>query len=390
MSRVDLVQVTKTYPGGVKAVNGVSLTVEAGEFLTLLGPSGCGKTTSLRMIAGFEQPDSGKVLIGGKDVTRVPPYERDTGMVFQSLALFPHMSVLDNVMYGLRMRRVPRPEAEARAKEMLALVQLSGFEQRRPHQLSGGQRQRVAFARALAINPSIFLLDEPFAALDAKLRDELQVELRRLQQRLRITTVFVTHNQREAMTLSDRVAVMRDGRVEQVGTPQEVYEEPATVFVAGFVGMTNFFKGRVIAKEGAHVRVRTEEGYEIVGRPPASNGAPPPEDLSVGAAVTVSVRPEALRLAEAGPDGAGGADVAATGTGGAATGGNPAAVGAPGIPVTIDMIRFVGELVEYHLFTPSGQELICTYQRGQAAPPLGQGAKAVVRVEPGEARVLWR
>ena len=377
MSRVDLVQVTKTYPGGVKAVDGVSLTVEAGEFLTLLGPSGCGKTTSLRMIAGFEQPDSGKVLIGGKDVTRVPPYERDTGMVFQSLALFPHMTVLDNVMYGLRMRRVPRPEAEARAREMLALVQLSGFEQRRPHQLSGGQRQRVAFARALAINPSIFLLDEPFAALDAKLRDELQVELRRLQQRLRITTVFVTHNQREAMTLSDRIAVMRDGRVEQVGTPQEVYEEPATVFVAGFVGMTNFFKGRIVSKEGVYVRVRTEEGYEIVGRLPAPNGAPPPDGLSEGAAVTVSVRPEALRLTESRPENGDGA------------GANPAA-GAPGIPVTVDMIRFVGELVEYHLFTPSGQELICTYQRGQAALPLGQGAKAVVRVEPGEARVLWR
>lgn len=376
MSRVDLVQVTKTYPGGVKAVDGVSLTVEAGEFLTLLGPSGCGKTTSLRMIAGFEQPDSGKVLIGGKDVTRVPPYERDTGMVFQSLALFPHMTVLDNVMYGLRMRRVPRPEAEARAREMLALVQLSGFEQRRPHQLSGGQRQRVAFARALAINPSIFLLDEPFAALDAKLRDELQVELRRLQQRLRITTVFVTHNQREAMTLSDRIAVMRDGRVEQVGTPQEVYEEPATVFVAGFVGMTNFFKGRIVSKEGVYVRVRTEEGYEIVGRLPAPNGAPP-DGLSEGAAVTVSVRPEALRLTESRPENGDGA------------GANPAA-GAPGIPVTVDMIRFVGELVEYHLFTPSGQELICTYQRGQAALPLGQGAKAVVRVEPGEARVLWR
>jgi len=376
VSRVDLVQVTKTYPGGVKAVDGVSLTVEAGEFLTLLGPSGCGKTTSLRMIAGFEQPDSGKVLIGGKDVTRVPPYERDTGMVFQSLALFPHMTVLDNVMYGLRMRRVPRPEAEARAREMLALVQLSGFEQRRPHQLSGGQRQRVAFARALAINPSIFLLDEPFAALDAKLRDELQVELRRLQQRLRITTVFVTHNQREAMTLSDRIAVMRDGRVEQVGTPQEVYEEPATVFVAGFVGMTNFFKGRIVSKEGVYVRVRTEEGYEIVGRLPAPNGAPP-DGLSEGAAVTVSVRPEALRLTESRPENGDGA------------GANPAA-GAPGIPVTVDMIRFVGELVEYHLFTPSGQELICTYQRGQAALPLGQGAKAVVRVEPGEARVLWR
>ncbi|OUM93738.1 MAG: hypothetical protein BAA04_10740, partial [Firmicutes bacterium ZCTH02-B6] len=301
VSRVDLVQVTKTYPGGVKAVDGVSLTVQAGEFMTLLGPSGCGKTTSLRMIAGFEQPDSGQVLIGGKDVTRVPPYERDTGMVFQSLALFPHMSVLDNVMYGLRMRRVPRSEAEARAKRMLALVQLAGFEQRRPHQLSGGQRQRVAFARALAVNPSIFLLDEPFAALDAKLRDELQVELRRLQQRLGITTVFVTHNQREAMTLSDRVAVMRDGRVEQVGTPQEVYEEPVSVFVAGFVGMTNLFKGRVAGREGEWVRVQTEEGFEIVGRAPKTSDAPP-QALSPGSPVTVSVRPEALRLAAGGAE----------------------------------------------------------------------------------------
>jgi len=384
VSRVDLVHVTKTFPGGVKAVEGVSLTVQSGEFMTLLGPSGCGKTTTLRMIAGFEQPDSGQVLIGGKDVTRVPPYERDTGMVFQSLALFPHMSVLGNVMYGLRMRGVPRPEAEARAKQMLALVHLAGFEQRRPHQLSGGQRQRVAFARALAVNPSIFLLDEPFAALDAKLRDELQVELRRLQQRLGITTVFVTHNQREAMTLSDRVAVMRNGRVEQVGTPQEVYEEPATVFVAGFVGMTNLFKGRVLGRTGEWVRVRTDEGFEILGRPPKTNGAPP-EALSPGSPVTVSVRPEALRLAAAGPET--GADPGAPAEAGA--GGAGATAESSSIPVTIDMIRFVGELVEYHLFTAGGQELICTYQRGQAVP-LGQGTKAVVRVEPGDARVLWQ
>ncbi|MBO8141931.1 MAG: ABC transporter ATP-binding protein [Firmicutes bacterium] len=386
MSQVDLVEVTKTFPGGVKAVDGVSLTVRQGEFLTLLGPSGCGKTTSLRMIAGFEQPDAGRVLIGGRDVTRVPPYERDTGMVFQSLALFPHMSVLDNVLYGLRMRGVSRTEAERRAREMLALVQLSGYEHRRPHQLSGGQRQRVAFARALAVNPSIFLLDEPFAALDAKIRDELQVELRRLQQRVGITTVFVTHNQREAMTLSDRIAVMRDGRIEQIGSPQEIYEDPATVFVAGFVGMTNLFRGHVVERAGRRVRVKTEEGFVVEAELGAGtgNGASKDSaaagDVAPGKPVTVSVRPESVRLEPRDQDARGGSPA----------GVDPSGGGQGGIPVTVDLIRFVGELIEYHLYTPGGQEIIGTYQRGQRTLSMGQGGAAIVRFDPKEARVLWR
>jgi len=363
---VELQQVTKLFPGGVKAVDGASLTVAEGEFLTLLGPSGCGKTTTLRMIAGFERPDAGRVLIGGQDVTDTPPYERNTGMVFQSLALFPHMTVLDNVIYGLRMRGVPRDDAVRRGEEMLALVRLEGYGRRKPHQLSGGQRQRVAFARALAISPAIFLLDEPFSALDAKLRDDLQVELRRLQQRLKITTVFVTHNQREAMTLSDRVAVMKDGRIEQVGTPRDIYENPVSMFVASFIGQTNFFPGRIEGRDDGAVAVRTDEGHLLKVAPPVreEDGAA----VAPGNTVTVSVRPESLRLQAGGPE----------------------AEGGEGVPVTVDLIRFVGDLVEYHAYTSGGREVVCTYQRGQLLPPVQEGEAARAVFPPGEGRLLFR
>ncbi|HVQ86570.1 MAG TPA: ABC transporter ATP-binding protein [Actinomycetes bacterium] len=231
--------------GDVTAVEGVDLDIVDGEFLTLLGPSGSGKTTVLRLIAGFEKPTSGTVLLSGQDVTALAPFERDVNTVFQDYALFPHMNVQQNVEYGLRVKGVPKGERRQRAIEALASVQLAGFEKRKPAQMSGGQRQRVALARALVNRPRVLLLDEPLGALDLKLREQMQVELKQLQRQVGITFVFVTHDQEEALTMSDRIAVFNAGRIEQVGTPAEVYERPATPFVAGFVGTSNLLQGDV-------------------------------------------------------------------------------------------------------------------------------------------------
>src|SRR3954466_4857494 len=230
--------------GAVKAVDDISFEVADGEFFAMLGPSGSGKTTCLRLIAGFEQPTSGAVSIHGQDVTGIPPYDRDVNTVFQDYALFPHMTVLENVGYGLMIRKVPKPERQQRAEEMLAMVALSGFGGRKPSQLSGGQRQRVALARALVNRPSVLLLEEPLGALDLKLREQMQVELKAIQRRVGITFVFVTHDQEEALSLSDRVAVFNKGRIEQVGSPREVYERPSTAFVAGFVGTSNLLSSQ--------------------------------------------------------------------------------------------------------------------------------------------------
>jgi putative spermidine/putrescine transport system ATP-binding protein len=241
--------------GGVEAVAGVDLDIAHGEFFSMLGPSGSGKTTVLRMIAGFERPTAGSVSLEGRDVTALPPFSRDVNTVFQDYALFPHMSVQDNVEYALRVRRVPRPERRERAAQALATVRLEGYGDRRPSQLSGGQRQRVALARALINRPRVLLLDEPLGALDLKLREEMQVELKAIQREVGITFVFVTHDQEEALTMSDRVAVFNHGRIEQVGSPAEVYEHPATAFVAGFVGTSNLFTGdaarRILGHDGA-------------------------------------------------------------------------------------------------------------------------------------------
>jgi len=225
--------------GALTAVDAIDLTVAQGEFVTLLGPSGCGKTTTLNMIAGFLAPDAGSIRLRGKAVEALPPFRRDLGLVFQDYALFPHMTVAENVAFGLRMRHVTRPEITQRVAEALDLVQLSGLGDRRPLQLSGGQRQRVALARALVIRPAMLLLDEPLSNLDLKLREEMRVEISALQRRLGIATVFVTHDQGEALTMSDRIAVMRQGRIEQIGAPNDIYERPATRFVAGFIGTAN-------------------------------------------------------------------------------------------------------------------------------------------------------
>jgi putative spermidine/putrescine transport system ATP-binding protein len=248
--------------GPVTAVDGIDLDIRDGEFFSMLGPSGSGKTTVLRIIAGFETPTEGRVLLGSDDVTSRPPFARDVNTVFQDYALFPHMSVLENVEYGLRVKKVSRSERRARAEEALGTVRLTGFGDRRPHQLSGGQRQRVALARALVNRPKVLLLDEPLGALDLKLRREMQIELKQMQREVGITFVFVTHDQEEALTMSDRIAVFRDGAVEQVATPVELYEEPATTFVAGFVGTSNLLEGAVAQKlvdEPGPVGIRPEK-----------------------------------------------------------------------------------------------------------------------------------
>jgi putative spermidine/putrescine transport system ATP-binding protein len=258
---VRLVGVRKRF-GDVEAVAGIDLEVRDGEFFSMLGPSGSGKTTTLRMIAGFDLPSDGRVYLHGEDVTLRAPFERDVNTVFQDYALFPHLSVADNVAYGLVVRNVPRGERAARVAEALRMVRLVGFEHRRPSQLSGGQRQRVALARALVNRPRVLLLDEPLGALDQKLREEMQIELKTIQQQVGITFIYVTHDQEEALTMSDRLAVFNHGRIEQVGTPAEVYERPATRFVAGFVGTSNLLTGpiarRIVGREGTFI-VRPEK-----------------------------------------------------------------------------------------------------------------------------------
>jgi putative spermidine/putrescine transport system ATP-binding protein len=250
---VRLTGLRKRY-GDVAAVDGIDLEIRRGEFFTLLGPSGSGKTTTLRVIAGFERPDDGTVELGGVDVSGRPPFDRDVNTVFQDYALFPHMNVRENVEYGLRVKHVGRAERRRRAEEALGVVQLAGYEQRRIGQLSGGQRQRVALARALVNNPRVLLLDEPLGALDLKLRQQLQIELKQLQQELGITFVYVTHDQEEALTMSDRIAVFNGGRIEQVGSPADVYEHPSTAFVAGFIGTSN-----VLDRDGRSFTVRPEK-----------------------------------------------------------------------------------------------------------------------------------
>ncbi|MCC8431010.1 ABC transporter ATP-binding protein [Reyranella aquatilis] len=270
---IKLDRVSKTFDGRVLAVDSVTLDIAAGEFFSLLGPSGCGKTTSLRMIAGFEHPDSGRVHVGGNDITDLPVHRRDMGMVFQSYALFPHRTVAENVAFGLRMREVPKPEIERRVAAALAQVALTGFETRKPGQLSGGQQQRVALARALVVEPPVLLCDEPLGALDRKLRQQMQFELKELQKRLGVTLVFVTHDQEEALAMSDRIAVMNRGKVEQVGTPTEIYERPRTRFVADFIGEINILEvgSSLTALRPEKIRLVAPAGARLAGTVETAN-----------------------------------------------------------------------------------------------------------------------
>ncbi|MGD8820948.1 MAG: ABC transporter ATP-binding protein [Anaerolineae bacterium] len=300
---VEVREVTKRFPGPsggtdgeVVAVNNVTLQIRDGEFFSLLGPSGCGKTTTLRMIAGFEHPTAGEIYIQDKRMGLTPPYQRNTNMVFQNYALFPHMTIARNIAFGLEMKKVPKDEIDGRVEEALELVRLPGYGPRRPDQLSGGQQQRVALARALVNQPEVLLLDEPLGALDLKLRKEMQIELKTLQREVGITFVYVTHDQEEALTMSDRIAVMHAGCVLQVGNPTEIYEQPNCRFVADFIGETNFLDGVVQEQEGDLATVLVDGALPIVAQTPNA--------LQPGTAVTVAVRPEKISLATgAVPDG---------------------------------------------------------------------------------------
>ena len=357
---VRLVHVTKRF-GGVVAVDDVSLEVARGEFFSLLGPSGCGKTTTLRMIGGFEQPDSGRIELAGADVARLPPHRRDVNTVFQSYALFPHLDVFGNVAYGLRRKRIPKDQIGQRVRDILRLVDLPGFERRRPFQLSGGQQQRVALARALVNNPRVLLLDEPLGALDLKLRKQMQLELKRIQHEVGISFIYVTHDQEEAMTMSDRIAVMRDGRIEQVGAPQDVYERPATEFVAGFLGASNLLEGTVGPTEAGFGLVALSSGEKIRVPAESLNGA--------GGAVKVGVRPEKISIA-AGPGG---------GEGNVIEG-------------QVRDATFVGVSNVYTVSTRSGQTLTVYAQNAgtSEAPPPGPGQHVALSWRPEHTFVVTR
>jgi spermidine/putrescine transport system ATP-binding protein len=315
---IELRNLSKKF-GSFTAVDDITLSIRAGEFLTLLGPSGCGKTTLLRMIAGFESPDRGQVFLNGIDVTPLPPYRREVNQVFQSYALFPHLTVGENVAFGLKMRGMPRPAIAGKVADMVKLVSLTGMENRRPDQLSGGQRQRVALARALVCEPRVLLLDEPLAALDAKLRRSMQIELKRLQSRVGITFVFVTHDQEEAITMSDRIAVMNGGKIEQLGTPAEMYHRPATKFVATFLGQTNLLPAKVIATNRVILSDTTELTCDTGTR-------------TVGQEILLSIRPERVSFNAAGNDNV--------------------------IPVTVVERIFKGAFEQFLIRTTRGLELI--------------------------------
>ncbi|MCB0962857.1 MAG: ABC transporter ATP-binding protein [Acidimicrobiales bacterium] len=317
--------VTKRF-GDFVAVERADFAIARGEFFSMLGPSGCGKTTTLRMLAGFESPTTGRILLDGDDVSKTPPYQRNVNTVFQQYALFPHMSVFDNVAFGLRSRKVPKGEIAPAVDEMLATVRMEAFADRKPSQLSGGQQQRVALARALVNRPSALLLDEPLAALDLKLRQAMQLELKRIQRETQVTFVFVTHDQTEALTMSDRICVMSAGRTEQIGTPDEIYHRPASAFVAGFIGEANLLEGRVVDQVGtvAHVQV---EGQRL-------EVPTPDRSFAAGDAVSVMIRPERVRVhAEPGPSGA-------------------------SVPVTVTELIFRGASTRVHLATDSDLEVV--------------------------------
>jgi spermidine/putrescine transport system ATP-binding protein len=351
---VRLVDLVKRFTD-VTAVAGINLDMPPGEFFSLLGPSGCGKTTTLRMIAGFERPDEGQILLDGVDMAQTPPHKRNVNTVFQNYALFPHLTVAENVGFGLRYKDVSKQDAKRRIAEALDLVRLGGFERRRPSQLSGGQQQRVALARALVLNPAVLLLDEPLGALDAKLRKALQIELKTLQEEIGITFIYVTHDQEEALTMSDRLAVMSNGRVEQVGTPADVYEEPGTTYVADFLGVSNLMDGRCEGMD-ATGRARLRLGdFEVV----AGKG-----DTDLRGEVKATIRPERIRLEGQG-----------------STGENR-------MPGMVDRVVYVGSTLHVFVHLASGATLQAWVHNEGGAIPFAQGAAITVHLPVDALRVL--
>ncbi len=349
---IELVRVAKEFTAHgevVTAVAGIDLVIKSGEFFSMLGPSGCGKTTTMRMIAGFEEPTRGAVYLHGSDVTGVPANRRDVNMVFQSYALFPHMSVAENVAFGLEQRRVPKPEIQARVGEMLDIVDLVGREKRRPKELSGGQQQRVALARALVNKPSALLLDEPLGALDLKLRQAMQVELKRIQREVGITFVYVTHDQGEALTMSDRIAVMNNGVIEHLGSPRDIYEFPATKFVAGFIGTSNLLSGVVgsVDSDIAVVQVDSEQRILV----PLRDGVA----ATPGSVVEVTVRPEKIRLHERAPGAANGTVLRGT----------------------VNEVVYLGTFTNYNITTSTGAEIVVFTQNASNADDIAERGDTV-------------
>lgn len=349
MATVELHSVSKQF-GQVRAVSDVSLEVKQGEFLSLLGPSGCGKTTTLRLIAGFEPATAGRILLAGEDVTERPSYKRNIGMVFQNYALFPHMTVQENVAFGLRMRHVPKPDIESRVKRALTLVQLTGLDGRYPRQLSGGQQQRVAVARALVIEPQLLLLDEPLSNLDAKLREEMRIELKQIQQKVGITTIFVTHDQEEALTMSDRIVVMNSGEIVQQGTPVDVYERPAHSFVAGFIGQANLLWGKAAGRNNGHVNVATDSGLQFAVK---SDGAFPE-----GSRVLAVVRHARVKISK-----------------------NGEPQGPNSFPASIEFVTYLGSNIQY-LCRSGATRLAASLPNEHGVPDYSPGAEVVISWRP--------
>jgi len=352
---IRLTQLSKHFRD-VRAVDGVSLDIQSGEFFSMLGPSGCGKTTTLRMIGGFELPTTGRIELRGRDVTFDPPDKRPVNMVFQNYALFPHLDVGSNIAFGPRRRKVDKGEIDRRVGEALELVHLAGYGRRKPNQLSGGQQQRVALARALVNRPNVLLLDEPLGALDLKLRKQLQVELKRIQVEVGITFVYVTHDQEEALTMSDRIAVMNHGSVEQLGTPEELYERPATRFVADFIGTTNLVTGEVESIDASMAVVRLSSGDTCRIRA---------ADLSVGRSIELSIRPESVQLRPA--------------EGGAGS-------TSPLLAATVEQVAYLGGNVQYIVRTARGLSITALVPK--ASERMAVGAAVDVSWPSGEALVL--
>jgi spermidine/putrescine transport system ATP-binding protein len=361
---IRLVELTKRF-GSLAAVDAISLDIRSGEFFSLLGPSGCGKTTTLRMIGGFELPTSGRIELRGRDITDDPPERRPVNMVFQSYALFPHLRVFDNVAFGLRRRHVADADVRQRVGAALELVRLTGYDRRRPDQLSGGQQQRIALARALVCEPTVLLLDEPLGALDLKLRRQLQVELKRVQLEVGITFVYVTHDQEEALALSDRIAVMNRGHVEQLGTPEELYDRPRTRFVADFIGTTNLVAGTIEARDGDQARVRMSSGETC---------AVPGDSFAAGDAVELVIRPEALTIEHAGEAGA--ADSA------------EGAAGPAPLSAVIRQSAYLGTSVSHQLRTAGGLDLTVVVPRSTGRYVAGD--RVTVTWAPGSVLLLRR